>query len=44
MKNRLSRYFDEWCNLKNESVIEEEIDDEGANFDQLYEENEIELD
>jgi hypothetical protein len=44
MKNKPLRYWDEWCDLKNESILEEELDDEGVDFDQRYEGNEMELD
>lgn len=44
MKNKLFRYFDDWKDYKNEAVLEEELDEQGVNFDEQYEGNEIELD
>jgi hypothetical protein len=44
MNIRHIRYWDDWRDLKNEAVIEEEIDEEGVDFDHSCEGNEIEFD
>jgi hypothetical protein len=43
MVNKSLRHWDDWNDFKNEAFLEEELDDEAVNFDQRYEDNEIEL-